>query len=499
MKFVRLTTDTSNGIFDCDFNDGITIPADAKIALQSASGNIIGGTLEITDANNNIKYNIDQDYTPTRQVFLTPFIYNNSNSQTLLKDITNKLNDDASYSQDLKYIGLEWNCFMRTSGKISTGYKISPTSEYYDFPTALQLSWNENKATAGQQGDGTHIFSRSLNTDSVARGINSGFASNIPLARGNGVMRVRIDNLQQTTTQLGQPIHMGFAKNAINVDTNVEANYTYGIRATIDIATGNRQYYTIQDGVETLSAVAPSAVVDGATTNDILAMEIDGDEIKFLVYKQGGNGIPENLLGATANPKYNNEFLYPFMTFAPRASLASFADLLWTPSAWEVPDIRLQQRTSTSTHLKAPPVNPSPIATTNNFIEFESSLVSGFLGYNFQRLPPVGTVPAKSTLAIVGQNIYSIGFNVNPYIVQLLNLKVDSYDSFKKQRENILAVIPSNDSAGNVSYSPPTPFFIDLLNEKPINVRNIKARIVNTDYSEVELTGQAILNILITK
>ena len=78
MKFVRLTTDTSNGIFDCDFNDGITIPADAKIALQSASGNIIGGTLEITDANNRIEYNIDEDFAPNRQVFLTPFIYNNS-------------------------------------------------------------------------------------------------------------------------------------------------------------------------------------------------------------------------------------------------------------------------------------------------------------------------------------------------------------------------------------------------------------------------------------
>ncbi len=389
---------------------------------------------------------------------------------------------------------------MKTSGKVSIGYKITPSNEYYENPTGVELSWNDNKATAVQTGNDEHIFQRNLQTDSVAKGVNTGFASNIPLARGNGVMRVRINNLQQTATQAGQPIQMGFAKNAINVDTNVEANYTYGIRATIDIATATRQYYTIQDGVQTLSAVVPSAVVDGSGNNDILAMEINGDEIKFLVYKQGGNGIPENLLGATPNPKYNNEFLYPFMTFAPRDTLASFTDLLWTPSAWEIPDIPLnQQRTSSSTHLKAPPVNPSPVELTNNFIEFESSLVSGFLGYNFKRLPPVGFIPARAKLDITAQNIFTVGFNVNPYIVQLLNLKVDSYDSFKKQRENILAVIPSNDSSGNVSYSPPTPFFIDLLNEKPINIRNIKARIVNTDYSEVELTGQAILNILITK
>ena len=115
-------------------------------------------------------------------------------------------------------------------------------------------------------------------------------------------MRVRINNLQQTATQLGQPIQMGLAKNAINVDANVEANYTFGIRATIDVATGTREYYTIQDGVATLSAVTPSNVVDGSANNDILAMEIDGDEIKFLVYKQAGGGTPENLLGATPNP-----------------------------------------------------------------------------------------------------------------------------------------------------------------------------------------------------
>jgi hypothetical protein len=314
-------------------------------------------------------------------------------------------------------------------------------------------------------------------------------------------MRVRIDNLQQTASQLGQPIQIGIVKNAINMDTNLNNNnLTYGIRATIDIATATRQYYTILDGVATLSAVVPSAVVDGATTNDILAMEIDGDEIKFLVYKQGGNGIPENLLGATPNPAYNNEDLYPFMSFAPRATLASFTDLLWTPSPFAIPNIPLnQQRTSTSTHLKAPPVNPSPVETTENFLKFESSLVSGFLGFEYSRIPPFGGLDASNIFRVTAQNLFTIGFNVNPYIVQLLNLKVDSYDSYKKQRENILAVIPSNDSAGNVAYSPPTPFFIDLLNEKSINIRNLKARIVNTDYSDVELEGQAILNILITK
>ena len=79
----------------------------------------------------------------------------------------------------------------------------------------------------------------------------------------------------------------------------------------------------------------------------------------------------------------------------------------------------------------------------------------------------------------------------------MLNLKVDSYDSLKQQRENILAVVPSGDTSGDIDYSPPELFFIDLLNKEPLLVRNIKMRIVNSDYSPLAMEGSGFINILI--
>ena len=50
---------------------------------------------------------------------------------------------------------------------------------------------------------------------------------------------------------------------------------------------------------------------------------------------------------------------------------------------------------------------------------------------------------------------------------------------------------------GDIDYSPPELFFIDLLNKEPLTIRNIKARITNSDYSELEMEGLGIINILI--
>ena len=118
------------------------------------------------------------------------------------------------------------------------------------------------------------------------------------------------------------------------------------------------------------------------------------------------------------------------------------------------------------------------------------------MGFDFARNPPFGFDNARQPL-FLGDQIFSIGLSLNSYIIQLLNIKIDSYDSFKQQRENILAIIPDGNSMGDIDYSPPELFFIDLLNKEPLTIRNIKARITNSDYSELEMEGLGIINILI--
>lgn len=499
MKFIRLTTDNPNAIFNADFNDGIEIPANAKIALQSASGNVRGGVLEITDANNNIDYQIEDSF--SRQVHLSPQLYTNANSDKFLQDISDTLNDDAIYSVGYnKIIGLEWNTAIDTAGLVNIAYRITSANQY--FGTGLpefDNAWSKKNADGGNVGGGEYRFSQNIGRPMTTTFTN-GLINNIPISKGNGILRVRINNIADGGVNASNGMYIALTKSPVEMEDFEEKLIHYGIRVGVDHASGAIQYSTVINGVATLSAVTPSAMVSGSTNNDILALEVDGNKVHFYVYREADGGIPQNLLGTTSATYEANTDLYPVMIFQPTSVNGSWIDLLWTPSAWNIPNYSeaLTQRTSTNTHATAPPVNDDPVPTTLNFLQFQSSVVSDFLGYASTRLPPSGFISAKKICIYLADQIYSVGLSVNPYIIQLLNLKLDSYDSFKNQRENILAVIPNNDANGNVAYSPPTPFFIDLMNKEAIIVRNIKARIVNTDYSEPILEGTALLNLLIT-
>ena len=87
-------------------------------------------------------------------------------------------------------------------------------------------------------------------------------------------------------------------------------------------------------------------------------------------------------------------------------------------------------------------------------------------------------------------------FGSQNYIVELLNLPLNSYDSFqrKRGRANILAVIPQNEfNQGNLNsvlmYEPSEMTYISLTNKSEISLRNIRARVVFPDYSAVDTAG----------
>jgi hypothetical protein len=87
-------------------------------------------------------------------------------------------------------------------------------------------------------------------------------------------------------------------------------------------------------------------------------------------------------------------------------------------------------------------------------------------------------------------------FGSQNYLVELLNLPLNSYDSFpsKRGRANILAVIPENEhESGNVEnvlmYEPNEMTYISLTNKSELSLRNIRARIIFPDYTPIETIG----------
>ena len=136
MKLVRLTNfnetqflANEDANFDCYFNNGIEIPPNSKIALQSVSANIKGGTLTIFAGNDGMTYQITEGKTNTIQ--LKPFFYNASNAFDFLTDIANKLNADATVANNgNKVYGLQWEIGTGKNGRVNITYGIGIAGEY---------------------------------------------------------------------------------------------------------------------------------------------------------------------------------------------------------------------------------------------------------------------------------------------------------------------------------------------------------------------------------
>ena len=502
MKLVRLTNTTKEtensfinrndtSLFDCNFNDGIEIEANSKIALISVAGEIGSSDISIGEANNGLTYEIKTGYNKT--INLKNYTYNVGNSHLLLKDIQNKLNEDANWQVGLdKILGLEWFCDMNDSGKVLITYRIGISNSYID-AGSLNNWFDANIEVSDDFGEGFEdVYGQDSLEPATALYTKMAFFYH-PLSRGNGYIRARINTLTHTGADNTSGYYIGLTRCEFDEEDDFLAkDINYGIRATIK-ADGTLEYYTSINGVDTLSATAPSPVVAEDEDNDYLEVAIDGNLIKFNVYKSDGSKT-ELLVGGV--PYTAGEDLYPFVSFQASRNHGTIDSLRFTPSQegdFLKSSVQLQPQSGTS----APPQQLDPIQITSNYIQFEDKDLANYIGYTSKRQPETGYKPARSGPRFRAQEVFTAGMEVKGFIIQLMNIKLDSYDAFKEQRENILAVIPNSYSAGNIVYTPPTPYFINMLNKEKLVLRNIKARILNSNYTNLQITGTGTITLLI--
>tara|TARA_R110000850_G_scaffold216074_2_gene341595 strand:- start:229 stop:1725 length:1497 start_codon:yes stop_codon:yes gene_type:complete len=497
MKLLRLTTRETNGLYDCSFNDQLVIPPNSKIALQSLSMDLDPLSLSITGQNNALFYQITGDYSKT--VLLNPFDYNSANYKVLLTDIENKLNDSLVYdpTKTKKILGMEWIALINAQKHVSIAYDIGAMSEF-----AIQdqngFGWRNNddnlERSVAVYGvwslkDGapaTPLFDNNL--------IMNGFIS-----RGNGFLRTKIDRLDTDS----DGYYMGLVQDDSVINTgNIALNdMTYAIR--VYTVGGVRTYATVIDGVETDSVQPVGFIGNGDNNNDIQEIQIDGDTVKFNVYTQAGGATPVNLHGGRLDYT-SGQTLFPFLIINGDKDSTRVARLRLTLSPYN-PSIAEYIKTEyePDSELGVSPPLPSPILLSLNLIEWGSYGVARFLGYTTQRQPQTGYIQAAYP-TFNGERVFNIPSEADSYLIEMMNLSCDSYDSYSNtefaqggQRKNLLSVIPSTNESGKLVYFPPYPTFVDLLNREEIYLRNIKIRVSRTDYSEVSASGLGSMVLLI--
>jgi hypothetical protein len=489
MKLIRLTTEDDRANFDNSFHADLTLKKDGKIALQNLAVHLAPFAFEITDNNRSITY--QNSTAGERTIKLDKVLYTEDTYPQLLDDIQNKLNDDSEFTGgNLRVLGIEWKAAI-----IDNDTKV-----VIEYKRGLEVKDDANSVLRGVQvveavdPDGTDqlvyltldgVDSVPFNDFSIIRQTKKF------ISRGCGFTRAHIWALSQSGTPSYGSNRNGMIlsltdRDMFNYDPAqpfLQSDIKYGLWATVS-NTDVLEYKFIVDGdVSPLNLTVPNYDGEGSPDNDDFEILINGDTVEFNVYQLGVKDTVH------IEPYLSGQKLYPVEIYkggnqtAPPAIFqsAAFSEVSYTPSPYDDTGGQLQ-------------IVPFPQDTTpyENYLRFASAELSSYLGYALPRQP----------IRIVSQATYKAdyGFSTfqkhDAFLVELTNIPLDSYDGYQNQRKNLLAVVPVSDRQGEIIFETNTPFFIDIKNESELLLRNIRARILQTDYSPLPVRGVSTLTIL---
>jgi hypothetical protein len=493
MKLLRLTTDDESAVFDNTFNSNLIIAPNSKIALQSISIATLTTILDVDSSNHNVFYQVSTNI--VKNITLQHANYTRINYTDLFTDMRLKFNSNSGFipapspQTDRRELGIEWAVGIDSKNKVSIKYSHGTNAEHinnwdYDATKVERLQSNNRQVwrqKVGQPNDGNNDRSMLFNSY---------------VSLGCGFIRCRVNKFDiepSPTTPSTNGFMIGFSKVDITAkkpNEIVDSDLTWGIMISNDNA-GTRQYAPVADGVVfDPYPEAPTYNGEGAVDNDFIEVIKNFDTITIALYQSGN---PNVVVLATIPHPNSDEKLYPFVVF--RGGNCDLNSLRVTPSPFANNAFGFSNVTEdlSADSLYAPPIpqrNPS-----QNYLELSPS-VADFMGYNNPRNPQAGYYNVVNYNYIAERNFEPTDI-ADAFMVELLNIKVESYDGLREQRKNILAIVPSSNKEGEVIYETNQPLFIDMNNPKELLLRNIRVRVVKPDYSSVLMVGQATMVILI--
>ncbi len=503
MKLIRLYTSgerSSEGrLATCSFNnnfqDNLILPPFSKIAFLNASIDTMETEIVIDNTNNKLSYSLNSGL-DTEEVTLTNAVYDKKELDKLLLDMRTKLNDSVFLVEAttgwLGYVGLEWNVTVRLF-KVNIEYKRSALENYKN---SLDF-------------EGTDLqFEDTSGTDTVAVFDNTTYSSTeftevamlpVPVAKGFGTIRAQIHLLD---TAVGQGLNtngftIGFSTtnlSTIEPSDFTKSMITYGLKVSHRQGDGAKRYITYLNGVDEvvlLGTLTPTYNGEGDPTNDYLDVSINGSNIQIGVYTDADDYVNLKQYAYT-----NEQNLYPFIAFNTGSDYTIASNLAMTPSPYFPLATQGQDLLGS-----IPPVPPEPALGLGS-LNFESETgdvnsieLAKFLGFNEISLSTGDIVPE---FRFIAQTNFQGANLANSFIVELQNIQLESYDAFKEGRKNILYFMSQDTSDGYLHFEVNTPQPIDLNNKNEILLRNIRARILDDNYTPILIDSPAYMTMIVS-
>ena len=481
MKLLRLTTTDKEGIFDTQVDGELIINPDTKVALQSLTLEQDDQFIVIDDTNDTFTWSSQNGQSAT--ITFPHQVISHQNFQTYLDQFTKLLNNSVAYDFNVPYnslLGMEWLVNLNQKQRITIQHSKGVVGEHQD---QFTLADNVNKvanvwAIHAVQPPDMNTYRYNM----LFRKFTS---------RGTGFVRCQIYKAIHTGAgNVRQGVLIGLSKTNLaevkSEDFTVDM-IDFGLHLTLTGAGGN--YTTQTKAIESGTFANLNYVGEGDAGNDYMEVMKTGTEVIAHVYSPAG--LQHTSVIATG---VDSEKLYPFIVFHEDVDHISVHNLRTVVSPFENSVNILTKEDDLS--VGAPPM-PST-GRTNNFIDFNTLTLAEFLGYPTQRRPEDGFRVVRNA-EFIASSIFKPRYFVQSMIVEMLNIKLDSYDGLpsQKKRKSILAFVPQSNQDRITVYEPNTQNFIDLKNKEPQLLRSVRARIVQGDYTKINLLGQASLVLLI--
>jgi hypothetical protein len=474
MKLIRLSTDDSNSLFFASFNDIIEIEPNSKICLSSLTTEESINNLIIDDTNDLV--NIQLINGIIKQIKLNHNQYTGNNIDLFFNDFSDKLN--RTLKANGKGLGYEYKVQLDNTGRFS----VIGLQSSVEVP---RTDWTTNSVNVNSTG----VFNSSVLTPTTINNVNMGL--NNLWCNGGAVFSCRIDTLIDEATEDESGFIMGLTETPA-VD---KPNYSTGIiRHGIRIDTVGGVYSYYNEGAEVITSVSVEYEGEGNITNDTLQIQLTEGKYTYVIYNNSNpNGV---ILFENDKKDYDSNDLYPFIAFRGSRDNVKVNAVRYTVSPHNAnPVENIITLTNDETTFSVPKATTTPTA---QFIQFLSIRLAKYLGFTNQTIPSTIPVPVVTGLSAVADNQFVPTSFSDAFLVELLNLSVNSYDSSVSGRRNLLAVVPqSYNDKQQIVYEAPFPIWIDLLNAFKIDLRELKIRLLRNDNTPLVIKGIATAVILI--
>ena len=528
VKLLRFTSEDNNGVFTSTLDQELRIPKNAKIALASVALEIQRDELVIDNSNHDISFQILDS--ATRNIALShtdgnndrPLLYNSTNYQVLFDDMILQMNDaigSVGVGQHIEHgseIGKQAEIKKDRNGKVEIKLQSA-----LSLPYGSQLLTNTPLKVLPEAAglikcleivnptDSTTVL---LANTATAQGNDSykcTTSQTHPMARGCGVHRFRFKSLQNngaSTVRGGASIslHETNPSTYMNKRDMTKDDIKYGIKAAAAFDAGGNQvgvYHTKSPagGADFTVTTIPISASGADSTKDFVSLEIVGNIVRGVVYRDDGVGNP-TVATVLFFEQYDNKPLYASYSLHGAGTVSAtptygcrIDQLRYTPDPFLSqfdPKLSILPITEGKDLTNSTPTRQSPVST-KHLLNFTGNDLSEFLGYGTPRQPATDFITARLECIFTAQNVFKSAVINDCFMIEMLNLSVESYDfhSTQRKRKNILAVLPFDDTSDKCIFQPNTLAYLDLFNKDDYFTSEIKLRIIRGDYGSVELSG----------